>query len=164
MKRNRLFTLVALVLLAVTLFAVSGCWLEEPDVPSSSITRIYAECSDKDDGTVSQELIIHEDGTATLTVESASEDGSELATHVYELEAGALNELFEYLDSERVIDKAMKPMESEDELDEAYLPILVECGNDTYVPETLMDTSYPDRVKLTDMLILLDGLREGEVG
>ena len=164
MKRNRLLVLVVCVLLAAVAVALPGCWLDDPNIPASTITRIYAECSDKDDGTVSQELVVHEDGTATLTVESASEDGSELATHVYELEAGALKELFGHIDSERVIDKAMKPMESEDELDEAFLPILVECGDETYVPETLMDTTYPDRVNLTNMLILLDELREDEVG
>ena len=162
MKKNWLLTLVVCMLLGVVFAALQGCWLEEPDIPASSITRIYAGASTTSEDVVSQELIIHDDGTATLTVESASADGSELATHAYELEAGALKELFAYLDSERVIDKAMKPMESEHDLDKAYLPILVECGDDTYVPATTMDTSYPDRVKLTDVLVLMDGLRGGE--
>ena len=161
MKRNRLLRSVAFALLAVVLVGVSGCWLEEPDIPAGTITRIYAGCSPVSEDVMSQELVIHEDGTATLTVESASEDGANLSTDVYELEKGQLSELFGYLDSERVIDKAMKSYESDEDLAEAYLPILVECGDATYVPEPLVDTSYPDRVKLTDMLILLDGLREG---
>lgn len=163
MNKRRLLKLVAIALLAVVAVTVQGCWLDDPDIPASTITRIYAECSDKFDDTVSQELVIHDDGGATLTVVSADEDGAE-STDVYELDAAQLADLFEHIDSERVIDKAMKPMESDEDLEEAFLPILVECGDETYVPESLMDTSYPDRVRLMNMLILMDGLRGGEIG
>lgn len=160
MKKNRPLTLFAVTLLAAMLVAVSGCWLFEPDIPASTITRIYVECSDRIDDTVSQELVIHEDGTATLTIESVSEDGT-ASTDVYGIDAAQLADLFKLIDSEDLVDNAMKPVESDEDFDVAYLPILVECGDKAYVPDTVMETNYPDRVDLMNMLILLDELREG---
>ena len=163
MKKNFLLRIVVIALLIVAATTVQGCWLNDPDIPASTITRIYVGCSAYSEDVISQELVIHDDGSATLTVTSAAEVDGETVTQEYEIEKEQLSELFEVIDSRDLMDNAMLPFKSDEELDEAFMPILIECGDKTYVPPTTYETSYPDRVAFDDVVTLVSGLGGGDV-
>lgn len=158
MKKNRLFRLIVCALLAVVLVTLQACWLDDPDIPASTITRIYVGCAAYSEDVISQELVIHDDGTAMLTVISAAEADGETVTQEYGIEKEQLSKLFEVIDKNDLMDDAMMIYESEEDLDEAFMPVLIECGDVTYVPQTTYETSYPDRVAIDNVVICISEL------
>ena len=163
MGRFRIIILIVIAVLvgvfAVNMMSTGGIAM----APSGELRRVYySSGGGMLGGFESRELMVHDDGTATLTTESASWYGARTQTCVYEVEADLVSRMRDLINEYELWEASIRPDSDLMVLDADTWHVTLGFDGNTFSFSQYQELTKREREGVSAMLKLMSEMAAGE--